>query len=255
MLSRPSSCVLRQQRGQIVATYRALGSKGRVSYTSATGSQRDQAIDIRSASHSSFDRRQALLSFGTVAGWMTFMESSAQAEDPEFKVFYGMASPPTSYGGYGGNANEKPKYTFEYPKSWKSEQPSKSEKGTKGIDGRVVSPKSKDLCAFVITLGRAGEDGKTFILRDTESTFAGFAGADYNLQDALSSATNIDKTKRTVDGVDFFDYDIDSPDYRYLASIAVKDGKVFALFVRSPARAFKSNEAGLRHMQETLRLL
>jgi len=44
-------------------------------------------------------------------------------------------------------------------------------------------------------------------------------------------------------------------DYRYLASIAVKDGKVFALFVRSPARAFKSNEAGLRHMQETLRLL
>jgi len=45
--------------------------------------------------------------------------------DPEFKVFYGMASPPTSYGGYGGNANEKPKYTFEYPKSWKSEQPSK----------------------------------------------------------------------------------------------------------------------------------
>jgi len=113
--------------------------------------------------------------------------------DPEFKVFYGMASPPTSYGGYGGNANEKPKYTFEYPKSWKSEQPSKvllplarycyllysmqsdhmyfntlvrglyvtlcygirytfthgcctrvqSEKGTKGIDGRVVSPKSK----------------------------------------------------------------------------------------------------------------
>ena len=56
------------------------------------------------------------------------------------------------------------------------------EKGTQGIDGRVVSPKSKDLRAFVITLGRAGEDGKTFILRDTESTFAGFAGADYNLQ-------------------------------------------------------------------------
>ena len=40
---------------------------------------------------------------------------------------------------------------------------------------------------------------------------AGFAGADYNLQDALTSATDIVKTKRTVDGVDFFDYDIDSP--------------------------------------------
>ena len=80
MLSRPSSCVLSQRRGQSVATYRALGSKGRVSYTSATGSQTEQAIDIRSASHSSFDRRQALLSFGTVAGWMAFMESPAQAE-------------------------------------------------------------------------------------------------------------------------------------------------------------------------------
>jgi hypothetical protein len=37
----------------------------------------------------------------------------------------GMATPPTSYGGYGGNANEKPKYTFEYPAGWKSEVPSK----------------------------------------------------------------------------------------------------------------------------------
>lgn len=36
-----------------------------------------------------------------------------------------MATPPTSYGGYGGNANEKPKYQFEYPTGWKSEVPSK----------------------------------------------------------------------------------------------------------------------------------
>jgi hypothetical protein len=129
------------------------------------------------------------------------------------------------------------------------------EKGTQGIDGRVSSPKGKDLRAFVITLGRAGEDGKTFILRDTESTFAGFAGADYNLQDALSSATNIEKKKRQVDGIDFYDFDIDSPDFRYLASIAVKDGKVFALFVRSPSRSFKSNETALRHMVDTFRLL
>ena len=43
----------------------------------------------------------------------------------DYGIFYGMASPPTSYGGYGGNANEKPKYTFEYPTGWKSEQPSK----------------------------------------------------------------------------------------------------------------------------------
>ena len=44
-------------------------------------------------------------------------------------------------------------------------------------------------------------------------------------------------------------------EYRYLSSIAVKDGKVFALFVRSPARAFGRNEADLRHIIETFELL
>ena len=74
----------------------------------------------------------------------------------------------------------------------------KVEKGTQGIDGRVVAPKSKELRAFVITLGRAGEDGKTFILRDTESTFAGFAGADYNLQACLFSSTAADGTSVNI---------------------------------------------------------
>ncbi len=36
--------------------------------------------------------------------------------------------------------------------------------------------------AFVVTLGRAGEDNKSFQLKDLDSTFQGFAGADYNLQ-------------------------------------------------------------------------
>lgn len=35
------------------------------------------------------------------------------------------------------------RYTFEYPTGWKSEVPSKVEKGTQGIDGRVVNPRSK----------------------------------------------------------------------------------------------------------------
>jgi hypothetical protein len=56
-------------------------------------------------------------------------------------------------------------------------------------------------------------------------------------------------------GISFYDYDIDSPDYRYLSSIAVKSGKVFALFVRSPARGFGAVEKELRHIQETFRLL
>jgi hypothetical protein len=61
----------------------------------------------------------------------------------EYVTFYGLASPPTSYGGYGGNAKEAAKYTFDYPSSWKQEVPSKVEKGTQGIDGRVVNPRVK----------------------------------------------------------------------------------------------------------------
>jgi hypothetical protein len=194
--------------------------------------------------------------------------------------------------------------------------PSKVEKGTQGVDGRVAAPgrAGKEYRAFVITLGRAGEDNKSFRLTDDrESAFASFAGADYDLQvrpgqrrsggegrggggegsaktrsapgkktnaenplppkktqpkphptsttkqkqDSLSNATNVKVTERTDEatGVSFYDYDIDSPDYRYLSSIAVKGGKVFALFVRSPARGFEAQEKDLRHIQETFKLL
>jgi len=34
----------------------------------------------------------------------------------------------------------------------------------------------------VITFSRAGEDNKSFKVTDIEQTFAGFAGADYDLQ-------------------------------------------------------------------------
>lgn len=76
-------------------------------------------------------------------------------------------------------------------------------------------------------------------------------------QDALSGATSVKVAERADDasGVTFYEYDIDSPDYRYLSSIAVKSGKVFALFVRSPARGFAASEKDLRHIQETFRLL
>jgi hypothetical protein len=44
-----------------------------------------------------------------------------------------------------------------------------------------------DQRAFVITLTRAGEDNARFQLTDTESTFASFAGADYDLQVMLNN--------------------------------------------------------------------
>jgi hypothetical protein len=47
-----------------------------------------------------------------------------------------------------------------------------------------------DQRAFVITLTRAGEDNARFQLTDTESTFASFAGADYDLQVRLTRFCN-----------------------------------------------------------------
>ena len=41
---------------------------------------------------------------------------------------------------------------------------------------------------FVISLGRAGEDDKSFKLTDVDSTFAGFAGADFEIQVGLTNA-------------------------------------------------------------------
>ena len=46
---------------------------------------------------------------------------------------------------------------------------------------QVFNPKNKLQQAFVITLGRAGEDNRSFRLTDIDSTLAGFAGADYDM--------------------------------------------------------------------------
>lgn len=207
------------------------------------------------------DRRDALLSIAALLSAPVLLSSEPAlavgppAETGPYTTFLGMASPPTSYGGYGGNANEAPKYSFEYPTGWKKEQPNKVEKGTQGVDGRVVNPKSKGEKAFVITLGRAGEDNKSFKITDTDSTFAGFAGADYDLQDSLSNASNITKKSVERDGNTFYEFDIEAPEFRYLSSITVKQGKVFALFVRSPTKAFDKSEEKLRHIVDTFTLL
>ncbi|KAI7842731.1 hypothetical protein COHA_003661 [Chlorella ohadii] len=178
----------------------------------------------------------------------------ALAED--FEIFYGLATPPTSYGGYGGksqNAKEDAKYTFEYPASWKSETINKRDKGTQGVDCRVYNPKNKLQQAFVITLGRAGEDNRSFRLTDIDSTLAGFAGADYDMLDALTDAVERTDSSREVDGQLYYDVDFASPDVHYLSSITVSSGKVFAMFVKSPARMYTESESDLRRIRSTFK--
>ncbi|KAK9842560.1 hypothetical protein WJX81_006106 [Elliptochloris bilobata] len=195
------------------------------------------------------ERRGVLL--GLSAAALAALQLPAWAADEESgatQVFYGLAAPPTSYGGYGGNAKEAAKYTFEYPVGWKIDTIGKNEKGMQGIDSRVRNPRNKGQAAYVVTFGRAGEDNKKFKLGDVEQTLAGFAGADYDLQDALTESADKHSSTREVDGQQFYDYDVLGPSISYLASVTLKGGKVFALFVKSPTKTFAADEAKLRSL-------
>jgi hypothetical protein len=107
----------------------------------------------------------------------------------------------------------------------------------------------------VITLGRAGEDNKSFRLTDLESTFNSFVAADYDLQDAVSSADDIASSSREVDGQTFYDYYVPGSDAVYRATITVNEGKVFAMFVSSPARAYKERKSTIDMMIQSFRTL
>ena len=50
----------------------------------------------------------------------------------------------------------------------------------------------------MITLGRAGEDNKSFRLNDIDSTISGFAIADYGIQDAVQSGTQTTRTREVA---------------------------------------------------------
>lgn len=201
-------------------------------------------------------RSTILLSLAAIATGLSIPTLPAFAEAaPGFETFFGAASPPTSYGGYGGNADEDAKYTFEYPSGWKASVPNKVEKGTQGIDCRVSNPRNKNQTITVVTFGRAGEDNKSFKLTDIETTVQGFAGADYDLQDAIAMETSRKNGQREFNGEPYYDIQIDSPDVTYLITVTVNYGKVFALFVKSPTRLFAEDEAKLRRIQETFRTL
>ncbi|EIE24198.1 hypothetical protein COCSUDRAFT_62706 [Coccomyxa subellipsoidea C-169] len=96
--------------------------------------------------------------------------------------------------------------------------------------------------AYLVTFGRAGEDNKKFKLGDVEQTLQGFAGADYDLQDALVESTDKKTKTREVDGQTFYDYELSGPANNYLATVTLKEGKVYAFFVKSPAKAAELEE-------------
>ena len=119
----------------------------------------------------------------------------------------------------------------------------------------LLKKKKKVQQAYVITFGRAGEDNKKFKLGDVERTLEGFAGADYNLQDALTAATDKKAQRREGSEQEFYDYEVAGPDFTYLAAVTLNSGKVFALFVSSPTKSFKSDERALRHIVESFKTI
>jgi hypothetical protein len=111
--------------------------------TSARHVCRASSGDAREVEKTTIDRRVAMLSM--VSGLSLVSGEFSPAFAQEYETFFGAASPPTSYGGYGGNADEDAKYKFEYPAGWKPSVPNKVEKGTQGIDCRVTN-----VCGFVL---------------------------------------------------------------------------------------------------------
>ncbi len=93
-------------------------------------------------------------------------------------------------------------------------------------------------------------------------------------------ATNRTSSTRNKDGQQYYDVEVDSPvracddddgvclptshppthplstqDVTYLSSITVAGGKVYAMFVKSPTKAFKNNEGKYRDIVQSFRLL
>lgn len=68
-----------------------------------------------SDAHVEASRRALLATLATAAA----VSAEPACAEVELTTLYGLATPPTSYGGYGGNVKEAPKYKFLYPASWK----------------------------------------------------------------------------------------------------------------------------------------
>lgn len=178
----------------------------------------------------------------------------AKADDEAaYKMFTGYNMQPDLYLGYGTSMNHIPMYTFEYPVSWEEDSVTKTEKSTMGMDGRVIHPKRAKEKAFVIALG--GKDYADARMVSLKQTMDAFAGGDADLRECLSDAYDLQEDARKVDGRDVFYYDIKSDKRRYLSTISLKDGTMYALFVTAPVSSFAKDEEQLKHIQNTFKLM
>mmetsp|Transcript_2389 Transcript_2389/g.3997 ORF Transcript_2389/g.3997 Transcript_2389/m.3997 type:complete len:255 (-) Transcript_2389:320-1084(-) len=176
------------------------------------------------------------------------------AEERDTITFYGAANPPASYGGIGGTAPDKARYTFQYPADeFKELAVSKVEKGANGTDTKFVSTaRAKKQQIYVVTLANEGGSGG-FKSMDADRLLEGVSGSDYVFQDALNLG-EITSSKRQVDDDTFFDYTIEGAD-NFLMSITTRQGRLFAIFVNSPLKNFKEDRAALEKIRDSFRTI
>jgi hypothetical protein len=71
----------------------------------------------------------------------------------------------------------------------------------------------------------------------------------------VASADEIKSAAREAYGSQFYDYVVEGSNAVYMASITVNAGKVFALFVCSPAKSFRASQPTMRKMLDSFHTL
>ena len=174
----------------------------------------------------------ALAAYGADAGGTSAEGSGA---DVTWRVFYGAADPPATYGYLGGTTKDKAKYSYDVPSDWVEEAPSKVEKGAGGQDSRWVKSGSRGaINVKCLTLNRAGEDGAAFDL--TDKALQAIAGADSKLQESINSGT----VSSTKDG-DFVVFTISGGSGGdYAAKLTIDNtGRLFVFLASTPSDKYK----------------
>lgn len=230
-----------------------------VRYAPARGTLRCRAVtDSRSGSSRAMDgdrpagalRRDLLI--GTAMLPVLAHVQPSKATTQGFKKFLGYSQAPDLYLGYGQAKDAAPMYSFEYPADWEEETPTKTEKSTMGMDGRVIAPRTRKEMAYVVALG--GKDYRDSVLKDAKTSLTVIAGGDPDMRQALTDGV-VKQDEKRINGTAMYVYDVKSDKRHYLSTIGKKGDTVYALVVTAPANAYEKDAEGLRHIQETFQLL
>lgn len=216
--------------------------------------------EVRIVAESTSTTRRQILSTGfaaAVLGCMPFEATADVFKNPDplgdgYLRFYGEATTSSSYGGYGGNENnfDKFKYFYEIPVGWQPDTVNKTEKSTNGTDSRWVNSKLSAERVYCVSL-----TGYNKLKEDRQSLLNDLALSDYNLQDALIGADNIEVSEREVDGQTFIDFDLYGFFGAIFASVTVYGGRLYAVFSNVPDSVLEKDKDQGKRLRNSLQII